>query len=94
MPNGDIFPCHVLTDREFRCGNVREQSLVDICRRTELLGHLQALDFHDLARQDAHLVPLTQLRTCMGNIYATTKTLPVWRENLPLIPLTPTEQHG
>lgn len=32
MPNGDVFPCHVLTQREFRCGNVREDGLLEICR--------------------------------------------------------------
>jgi mycofactocin biosynthetic radical S-adenosylmethionine protein MftC len=85
MPNGDVFPCHVLTDREFRCGNVREQGLVDICRRTGLLGHLQALDFRDLANRDQRIVALAQPHTCMGNVYAKTKTLPVWRDNLPMI---------
>ena len=24
MPNDDVFPCHVLTQHEFRCGNLRE----------------------------------------------------------------------
>lgn len=94
MPNGDVFPCHVLIDPEFRCGNVRTQSLMEICQRAGLLGHLQALNFHDLVHQDARLALLTQPRTCMGKIYATTKALPVWRENLPLIPLTPTERCG
>jgi radical SAM protein with 4Fe4S-binding SPASM domain len=42
MPNGDVFPCHVLTEREFRGGNVREQSLVEICRRNGLLGQLKS----------------------------------------------------
>lgn len=59
MPNGDVFPCHVLTGREFRCGNVREQSLVEICRCNGLLGELQVLDFYELVRQDERLMPLT-----------------------------------
>lgn len=42
MPNGDVFPCHVLTEREFRCGNVQEQSLVEICRRNGLLGQFRS----------------------------------------------------
>jgi len=84
MPNGDVFPCHVLTDREFRCGNVREQSLVEICRRNGLLDKLAALDFQELAHQDERLVPLTRSGSCMGNVYANTKSLPVWNNNLPI----------
>lgn len=81
MPNGDVFPCHVLTNREFCCGNVREQSLLEICQRDGFLGELQALDFHDLARQDERLSPLTP-PGCMGEVYARTKSLPVWENNL------------
>jgi len=81
MPNGDVFPCHVLTNREFCCGNVREQSLLEICHRNGLLGELQTLDFHELVRQDERLASLTQ-SSCMGEVYAKTKSLPVWRNNL------------
>lgn len=86
MPNGDVFPCHVLTQREFRCGNLREDRLVEVCRRSGLLGHLQALDFHDLAREEQRVTELTRPGACMGNVYATTKELPVWTDNLPLAP--------
>jgi MoaA/NifB/PqqE/SkfB family radical SAM enzyme len=82
MPNGDVFPCHVLTAREFRCGNVREQSLLEICRRAGLLGQLQSLDFKTLAQQDARLAELTRPGTCLGNVYAKTKSLPVWNNSL------------
>ncbi len=82
MPNGDVFPCHVLTDSAFRCGNVREQSLLDICRRSGLLGELASLDFQELARQDERLAPLTKPHTCLGNVYARTRELPVWENNL------------
>lgn len=84
MPNGDVFPCHVLTQREFRCGNLREDSLIEICRRGGLLDHLQALDFEKLAREDNRLAELMRPGTCMGSVYATTKELPGWKDNLPL----------
>lgn len=84
MPNGDVFPCHVLTQREFRCGNLREDGLAEICRRTGLLGRLQALDFRDLARQGEQLAELTRPGACMGSVYPATSQLPVWRDNLPL----------
>ena len=85
MPNGNVFPCHVLTQPEFRCGNLREQSLVDICRRTGLLGQLSRLNFEELAQQDSRLAPLKQAGTCMGNVYAQSRTLPVWNNNLRII---------
>lgn len=79
MPNGDVFPCHVLTDREFRCGNLREQSLVEICSRNGLLGRLSTLNFQDLAKEDSRLSELKNQSVCMGNVYAQTKSLPVWK---------------
>jgi MoaA/NifB/PqqE/SkfB family radical SAM enzyme len=85
MPNGDVFPCHVLTGSEFRCGNLREQSLLDICRRQGFLGQLQALNFQELANQDEQVASLARPGTCMGEVYSKSKSLPVWRNNLPLL---------
>jgi MoaA/NifB/PqqE/SkfB family radical SAM enzyme len=85
MPNGDVFPCHVLTEREFRCGNVREQSLVEICRRNGLLGQLRRLDFHRLAQADERVAELTRPGTCLGNVYAQTREAPVWKRALPVL---------
>ena len=74
MPNGDVFPCHVLTDREFRCGNLREQSLVEICSRNGLLGKLSALNFQDLAKSDSQFSELKNQTVCLGNVNAQTKS--------------------
>ncbi len=84
MPNGDVFPCHVITQSEFRCGNLREQSLVEICRRSGLLGQLSSLNFKELARQEEQLTPLVRNQACMGEVYAKTRSLPVWSNNIPL----------
>jgi MoaA/NifB/PqqE/SkfB family radical SAM enzyme len=84
MPNGDVFPCHVLIDREFRCGNVREQRLLDICSRNGLLRRLADLNFHDLTRSDDRLSPLTRPGTCMGEVYSQTKSSSLWRQKLSL----------
>ena len=88
MPNGDVFPCHVLTQREFRCGNVREQSLLEICQRNGLLGQLKDLDFPAMAQADKRVTELTQPGTCLGNVYAQTKTLSVWKKALPILPVS------
>ena len=82
MPNGDVFPCHVLTDRVFRCGNVRAQSLLEICQRNGLLAELQMLDFNELVRQDERLMSLTHPHSCLGTVYAKTRQLHVWGNNL------------
>lgn len=87
MPNGDVFPCHVLTQREFRLGNVREQSLLDICRQNGLLGQLAALDFRELAQQETALAELGPRPICMGPVYARTRDLPIWRRHLPALPI-------
>ncbi len=88
MPNGDVFPCHVLTQREFRCGNVREQSLLEICQRSGLLGQLKDLDFPTMAQADERVTELTQPGTCLGNVYAQTKSLSVWKKALPVLPVS------
>ena len=87
MPNGDVFPCHVLTQREFRCGNLREHSLLEICRASGLLGRLARLDFRELAREDERLVPLARPGCCLGNVYAETRQLPIWRKRLHELPI-------
>jgi MoaA/NifB/PqqE/SkfB family radical SAM enzyme len=84
LPDGNVFPCHALTDPAFRCGNVREESLLDICRRGGLLGALQGLDFRALLGRDASLAPLTRPGTCMGEVYHATPASPTWRVSLPL----------
>jgi len=86
MSNGDVFPCHVLTNPEFRCGNLRQQRLVDICRSQGLLAALATLDFSTFA-DDKGLSSLTNAGTCLGSVYARTKTSPSWGRALPLVPV-------
>jgi MoaA/NifB/PqqE/SkfB family radical SAM enzyme len=83
MPNGDVFPCHVLTQREFRCGNLRNQSLVQICGQMRLLGQLSRLNLRELASMAPRLAELAKPDPCMGNVYATTRDVPAWKEKLP-----------
>jgi MoaA/NifB/PqqE/SkfB family radical SAM enzyme len=86
MPNGDVFPCRVLTHREFLCGNVRQQSLLKICRSNGLLGELRELDFRTMARTDKRVAGLTRRGTCLGNVYTQTKEAPAWKQALPILP--------
>jgi MoaA/NifB/PqqE/SkfB family radical SAM enzyme len=84
MPNGDVFPCHVLTTREFCCGNVRQARLSRICSERGLLGALAHLDFKGLAEREARLKPLTLSGSCLGDVYAVTKDSEVWKRSIPL----------
>jgi MoaA/NifB/PqqE/SkfB family radical SAM enzyme len=90
MPNGDVFPCHVLTQPEFRCGNLRRQSLADICAQNGLVGQLSRLDFAKLADRNHALGELRSI-SCMGNTYRATRSLAVWREHLPSLGMEATD---
>lgn len=78
LPNGDVFPCHVLSLPEFWCGNLRSDDLSTICARHSLLARLAALDFDHLKHIDSELIALTVKGVCMGEVYAQMKASPAW----------------
>lgn len=78
MPNGDVFPCHVLRQPEFRCGNLRSQSLSTICNKTGLLARLADIDFTQLKEMDCRLGLLTERGVCMGEVYQQCKSSEAW----------------
>jgi MoaA/NifB/PqqE/SkfB family radical SAM enzyme len=84
LPNGNVFPCHVLMQPEFRLGNVRHDPLKPMCSRDGLMGALAGLSFADLAGEDEHLKPLSRPHTCMGTVYEVNRLLPIWGQNLRL----------
>jgi MoaA/NifB/PqqE/SkfB family radical SAM enzyme len=83
LPNGDVYPCHALMDRRFFCGNLREQSLIDICRHSGLLGQLSKITFDNLINEDNTLAPLLKRPSCMGTVYAVTKDSASWKRCIP-----------
>jgi len=85
MPNGDVYPCHELVFREFRCGNIRRQRLSDILLPTGLLGKLAELNFLQLAGKDERLRELARPGSCMGSVYRLTKDSAAWSRELPLV---------
>jgi len=70
MPDGDIYPCHVLMRPELRLGNVRADRLADICAPDGPLARLRALDFGALAKQDPRLGALARPGVCLGEVPA------------------------
>ena len=92
LPNGDVYPCHVLTNPVFRIGSLRRQSLMRICRTDGLLAQLSALDFRQLAAEDKTLSQLTVPNTCMGTVYSRTSTSRVWTKHLDLVQIQVTSE--
>ena len=43
-PNGDLFPCHALSNQSFRIGNVKNSSLKEILTNSKLFQRLSSLD--------------------------------------------------
>jgi hypothetical protein len=82
FPNGDFYPCHVLTQREFRCGNVREEGLFTLCSRTGPLDRLARLDLTEISPSD-HSLARPPRDLCAGEVYAATRSSPVWVDVLP-----------
>jgi len=76
---GDVFPCHVLKNPTFRCGSIRQSSLVDICAESGLLGRLRNLDFVDIAARDKRFTDLTKPESCMGVRFSSTRRESRWR---------------
>lgn len=85
MPNGDVYPCHVLTDPARLCGSLRTQTFAEICGPEGLLARFRALDLRALAPRLPALVRLPLLRAggCLGEVAAASPQL---RAQLPAGP--------
>jgi MoaA/NifB/PqqE/SkfB family radical SAM enzyme len=82
MPNGDVYPCHVLSSPEFRLGSLRRDGLLAICSRAGLLGRLASLDFAELGRRDSEVGGLLQKHPCLGVAYDGTKHKGIWKSGI------------
>lgn len=65
MPNGDVFPCHVLTAPQFYGGNVTRQSVAEICSGDGLLGDLQRIDAGSGSMRDEGLAARVHACGCL-----------------------------
>jgi len=68
-PDGNVYPCHVLSVPDFLLGNVRQSSLVDICQNSDLLRQLGELDFTRLTQVSQHVKGLLADAICLGEVY-------------------------
>ena len=68
-PDGNVYPCHVLSVKDFLLGDVRRSSLIDIYQNSNLLRRLGELDFTKLAQTSEHLKLLLANSICLGEVY-------------------------
>ena len=71
MSNGDVFPCHVLTHPEFKCGNLRSERLTEMCLPNQLLHSLSKLSFSEMANGHGEFQHLTKRGVCLGEVCRT-----------------------
>lgn len=69
LPDGSVFPCHVLSLPEFYLGNIKETSLIEIIENSILLDKLERLDFSQFIPVSKKLDPILQNAVCMGEIF-------------------------
>jgi len=69
LPDGSVFPCHVLSFPEFYLGNIKETNLIEIIESSILLDKLERLDFSQFTPVSKKLDPILQNAVCMGEIF-------------------------
>ncbi len=69
LPDGSVYPCHVLSVPEFRLGNVRYTKLSAIVQESTLLKHLRSIDFTQLKEGSDRLKQLLSDAICLGEVY-------------------------
>ena len=69
LPDGSVYPCHVLSVPKFLLGNVRHTTLSAIVHESTLLKHLHSLDFSQLKIGSDRLMHLLHSASCLGEVY-------------------------
>jgi len=69
LPDGSVFPCHVLSFPEFYLGNITETSLITIIENSILLDKLESLDFSHLSIMPEEFEAILQNAVCVGDVY-------------------------
>jgi MoaA/NifB/PqqE/SkfB family radical SAM enzyme len=68
-PNGNVYPCHVLSVSDFLLGNIRTRPLTRICQESILLKTLRSLDFDEKVGVSGRLKNLLENAICLGEVY-------------------------
>lgn len=69
LPDGTVYPCHVLSVPKFFLGNVKKEMLSEIINKSKILKTLRSINFTELAKIDKDLKKVLQNTICLGEIY-------------------------
>ncbi len=69
LPDGSVYPCHVLSVPKFLLGNVRQTKLSTIIQESTLLKNLRNIDFTQLKGGSDRLKQLLTNAICLGEVY-------------------------
>lgn len=83
MPEGDVFPCHVLTGPAFLVGNLRVQPLAALAGRGTVLEQLRNVDLRTLALASPKAGEALEKMACLGVV----RDAPVLRQWVRLTPV-------
>ena len=78
LPDGAVYPCHVLCRPEFQLGNLIETRLREILDPKHLLYRLKNLDARRIGTRHPELRRLTETEFCLGLVWRETKDCRGW----------------
>lgn len=68
LPDGSVYPCHVLSTAGYCLGNMRKVPLGTLLRTSDVLDRLVTLDAAALARESAEMREALEQAACWGEV--------------------------
>jgi len=68
LPDGSVYPCHVLSVPKFCLGNIRKTDLSKIIFESDILRFLRSINFTELAKSNNYLNNELKNNICLGEI--------------------------
>lgn len=69
LPDGSVYPCHVLSTPTFLLGNIRQKKLTTIIEQSTLLKKLRDIDFKHFKSASDRLKQVINNTACLGEVY-------------------------
>ncbi len=68
LPDGSVYPCHILSIPEFLLGNIRKERIGKIVSGQDKLAYLRSINFSELIESDNSLKDIFKRGTCFGEV--------------------------
>jgi len=68
MPDGNVFPCHVLAYPEFLICNVKQKKLHEVYSHSKIIRKLRNLDFIELEKENNFSTNPSISKRCLGDL--------------------------